>query len=296
MNRIILQPTGKETINDFKNENYTQWAEKDIPRYRKIWEDSVGDTVLLINKGKIFAIAKIEELYEFDGDYRLGYYWNDNIKFVDISLSDINNIAGYKSNYSPRNYMLIKDNIDDIFEFLSIYKYLDLIEEFKLDMQDGKEFKIRTISDNSSFSCYMTENSNTLKIRTSTGNERYTAFINLERYFKNEKVKDEVNYVKAICEWLKKINQYDDVNNIHDVHRKRKSLEIEESKKVYPRDEQEKKEALILANYKCELEEMHTTFISKYTDENYVEGHHLIPISQYAKFENDVDVKANIVF
>jgi 5-methylcytosine-specific restriction endonuclease McrA len=80
-----------------------------------------------------------------------------------------------------------------------------------------------------------------------------------------------------------------------DLPRKRKSLTLEEAKEVYPRDENEKKEALILANYKCEVDQNHTTFISKQTEENYVEGHHLIPISQYAEFENDVDVKANIV-
>lgn len=80
-----------------------------------------------------------------------------------------------------------------------------------------------------------------------------------------------------------------------DVPKKRKQLIEEASKEVYPRDEQEKKEALILANYKCEIEEKHTTFISKHTAENYVEGHHLIPISQYDEFENDVDVRANIV-
>ncbi len=77
--------------------------------------------------------------------------------------------------------------------------------------------------------------------------------------------------------------------------KKRKKLILEQETEVYPRDEQEKKEALILANYKCELEEEHTTFITKYTNENYVEGHHLIPISQYDEFDNDVDVRANII-
>ena len=292
MNRIILQPTGGENADDFKKGAYIQWAEKDIARYRKIWKDSVGDTVLFINISKIFAISMVEKLVEFDGHYPLGYYWNENIKFVDIPLNEINRIIGYKENYFPRNYMLIKeDNINEVFDFLESYEYINLIENFKLEMQNGKEFKIRTISNNSSFTCYMTLNSNTLKMRTSTGNERYTTFLNLERYFKNERVKDEVSYVKAICEWLKNKNMILDSD---DIPEQKKELETEEVI-TYPRNEQYKNDALKLAHFKCEVDENHITFISKKTRKNYVEGHHLIPMKSYSEFDNSIDVRANIV-
>lgn len=284
----------KYSASDFIEKEYIRWAEKDKQNYRKIWEDSVGDTVLFINKGKIFAIAKIEELDLSDGEYELGYFWNDNIRFVDIPLVELNVIIGYKENYFPRNYMLANDdNLDEVFEFLNIYKYINLIDNFKLEMEDGKKFEINTVSNNSSFTCYMTKNSDTLKIRTSTGNERYTAFINLNRYFKNEKVKDEASYVKAICEWLvnKDVNTY---INIKDMPEEKKELEKTETMQ-YPRNEQYKYDALKSANFKCEIDESHITFISKITGTNYVEGHHLIPISQYAEFEHDVDVRANIV-
>jgi len=74
-----------------------------------------------------------------------------------------------------------------------------------------------------------------------------------------------------------------------------KELVTVEEVAIYPRDKQEKEEALILANFQCEIDKNHTTFTSKVTNENYVEGHHLIPISQYAEFKYDVDVRANIV-
>ena len=90
---------------------------------------------------------------------------------------------------------------------------------------------------------------------------------------------------------------YEAINDIpyKDVPKPKKELKTEEAKEVYPRDEREKQEALILANYKCEVDENHTTFIAQSTNTNYVEGHHLIPINQYAEFEHDVDVRANIV-
>jgi len=212
MNNIILQPTGGEDEKDFQRENYIQWAEKDIPRYRKIWEDSVGDTVLLINKGKIFAIAKIEELVIFDGDYPLGYYWNDNIQYTDIPLSKFNEIVGYKSNFTPRSFMAIKkDNLKESFEFLNI--------------------------------------------------------------------KQSEENVKSNTEIYPEI-------------KKPKITELE--KEVVDRNSEYKNIAIKNANFKCELDESHITFI-KDDKTQYMEGHHLIPISQYDSFEHSVDVVANIV-
>ena len=75
----------------------------------------------------------------------------------------------------------------------------------------------------------------------------------------------------------------------------RKDLIDEKDKKVYPRDENEKMHALKEANYKCEFDENHITFTSKETMKNYVEGHHLIPISKHAEFKYDIDVKENII-
>lgn len=70
---------------------------------------------------------------------------------------------------------------------------------------------------------------------------------------------------------------------------------IQEVAIVYPRNKQYKKDALELANFKCELEPNHITFTSKFTNDNYVEGHHLIPMAKYETFNYSIDVKANIV-
>lgn len=92
----------------------------------------------------------------------------------------------------------------------------NLIRDFKVAMQKGKQFIISTLSDSSEFTCYMTEGSSTLKIKTITGNERYTSFKNIERYFNNEPIKDEKNYVTAICEWLENTNLKEDISFNYD--------------------------------------------------------------------------------
>lgn len=54
------------------------------------------------------------------------------------------------------------------------------------------------------------------------------------------------------------------------------------------------KEAIVKANYECEICSDHKTFISKKTEKNFMEVHHLIPMKQQDNFENSLDVPDNI--
>lgn len=53
--------------------------------------------------------------------------------------------------------------------------------------------------------------------------------------------------------------------------------------------------ALKHANYKCEINSEHQSFISGATGKEYVEAHHIIPLSQQSNYKNSLDVEANIV-
>ena len=66
-------------------------------------------------------------------------------------------------------------------------------------------------------------------------------------------------------------------------------------KKVYPRNFAVSSQALINADYKCEIDEKHQTFITKTTKKRYMEAHHLVPLSQHDKFNCSLDVVANVV-
>lgn len=65
--------------------------------------------------------------------------------------------------------------------------------------------------------------------------------------------------------------------------------------KTFPRNPGKAKEALIEAKYRCETDPSHLTFIAKKTDQNYVEAHHLIPMSVQKDFTYDLDVPGNII-
>jgi hypothetical protein len=55
--------------------------------------------------------------------------------------------------------------------------------------------------------------------------------------------------------------------------------------------------ALLLANFQCEYDNEHETFVSNTTSNNYVEAHHIIPIKYYYRdeFKVSIDNEANIV-
>ncbi|KOF09312.1 hypothetical protein AC739_15600 [Planococcus glaciei] len=55
------------------------------------------------------------------------------------------------------------------------------------------------------------------------------------------------------------------------------------------------KRAIAAAEFKCKSDASHEFFISAITGENYVEGHHLIPLEFQYEFENSLDVEANII-
>ena len=64
---------------------------------------------------------------------------------------------------------------------------------------------------------------------------------------------------------------------------------------VYPRDAKVAANALEIANYKCEIDEKHQSFIRRTNGKNYTESHHLIPINCQDRFEYSLDVEENIV-
>lgn len=65
--------------------------------------------------------------------------------------------------------------------------------------------------------------------------------------------------------------------------------------KVWKRSSILRSQALAFANYSCEINKDHQTFIAEKTKKAYMESHHLIPISFQPNFEYSLDVYSNIV-
>lgn len=54
-------------------------------------------------------------------------------------------------------------------------------------------------------------------------------------------------------------------------------------------------QTLISADYKCEIDNCHETFIAEKTRKPYMESHHAIPMRQQPHFDNSLDIYANLV-
>lgn len=67
------------------------------------------------------------------------------------------------------------------------------------------------------------------------------------------------------------------------------------SKEKYARDIKVASNAILIANYECEIDSNHKSFIRKSNGKNYTEAHHLIPMEFQDNFEYSLDVEANIV-
>lgn len=65
--------------------------------------------------------------------------------------------------------------------------------------------------------------------------------------------------------------------------------------KTYPRDRQTAINALAHANYECEIDATHPSFIRKKSEKKYTEPHHLIPMAFSEEFDVSLDVEENIV-
>jgi len=67
------------------------------------------------------------------------------------------------------------------------------------------------------------------------------------------------------------------------------------SKSGYQRNPDVAAEAVRLADFKCEIDARHQTFISDVKDKPYVEAHHLIPFGNQGSYPFSLDVTANII-
>lgn len=68
-----------------------------------------------------------------------------------------------------------------------------------------------------------------------------------------------------------------------------------ENVSVYNRNKQTALRALAYANYECEVDQDHPTFLRKNVNKKYTEPHHLIPLKFSDQFLFSLDVEANIV-
>lgn len=65
--------------------------------------------------------------------------------------------------------------------------------------------------------------------------------------------------------------------------------------RIFPRDRQTAVNALAHAEFACEIDPQHPTFIRRHSDKTYTEPHHLVPLAMQDQFDVSLDVEENII-
>lgn len=109
---------------------------------------------------------------------------------------------------------------------------------------------------------------------------------------KPEKYADDADYIEEVNEEIIEVDETIEYNpEPKPVPEKVKTSSGER----YPRDPKIGAKAIKRANFKCEINPKHESFIKVSDGNNYMEAHHIIPVSQQECFKNSLDVEANVV-
>ena len=103
----------------------------------------------------------------------------------------------------------------------------------------------------------------------------------LDLYMKEELASENVNFKR----------NYDYTDKLSPMP----SLIEEKGKKVYKRNTDIAINALGIAQFQCEIEREHYTFMRRNADIPYTEPHHLIPMAYQEEFKHSIDIEENIV-
>ena len=169
----------------------------------------------------------------------------------------------------------------------SIYKYSSAIETISSEIiRNGYHSQIYaiTVPEEIDHVVKLYNSIPELKQKNKKGNNMYTCSL---------------QWYKKYLEYIQKENTI--VSNIHndydvkDYIKERGSFEIINNKKMWKRDRRLVESSIDQAQNLCEYNLSHKSFICNRTGKAYMEGHHLIPMKYQDRFENSLDVEANIV-
>lgn len=263
-NRFLYETFGNPShLSSFKNEQ----KERD-ENYPREYVVKLGITIKqwkeLIKDKKVFSEKDIELMKRF--------YLSENHAATCYDL-------GMEDNLSPSSY---------IFPVVHLAKKISKALQMKpLTREDGKEVWWRVPF----WGRYREDGRFEWKLRPELAEALARVYTELDR-IEIAKVEDD----KLINDLRKWVIEKDEKNSTYsNTPRKRKDPIFLNGQKVYPRDRKVSLNALAHADYQCEIDAEHPSFIRKKSDVNYTEPHHLIPMAYTEQFKVSLDVEENIV-
>ena len=198
---------------------------------------------------------------------------NTSRKSVEIYIQD--NIPLY--HFALKNIGILKNNIEEDFDVYSVAEEKNMKHRKLVLYYDGKtetlyeDWLVKTC-------LILVENVHELEMKLLSITKR-----------KNNRIDDNVN--ESISQFRKfplEFKYSDEILLAPERYEKN-------GVSIYKRDRQRSINALVHANFRCEVNNEHYCFIRKNSGKPYTEAHHLIPLAFQDEFEYSLDVEENIV-
>lgn len=125
--------------------------------------------------------------------------------------------------------------------------------------------------------------------------EKYSFYVD-PRKVKKSKIREiEKNSEINLMEFNELARFDSDMDDIHYKQIPQKKVIYKSMKEQIERNRKVAENALMLANFKCEIDNKHSTFVRKNTNVPYMEAHHLVPLAYSELFTYSLDVEENII-
>lgn len=141
-------------------------------------------------------------------------------------------------------------------------------------------------------------NNEIFQVKNRKGNRMYSAA--LKHFKKYVEYRNEIEYETAVLNeeysFQSHLQGSDETDEALDLNINRDVPDpvFINRKKIWRRNPKVARKSLEIANYTCEIDPDHKQFISKFTNKNYVEAHHIIPMEYQGEFNNNLDTYANV--
>lgn len=108
-------------------------------------------------------------------------------------------------------------------------------------------------------------------------------------------VLDDEDIIEVLSEIEDSDAALEDIGYTGEAQPKKDLVENLKGQKKYPRCPKVARNALAIAEHKCEVDREHKVFIRRNSKYYYTEPHHLVPLSTHERFDVSLDVEENIV-
>lgn len=285
------------------------WYLKNFILAKKI----VGDYLLRkkINSGdefKFYEIIKerLDDLYKIKNlNYPDIYSWielNNNIfnnLTLDMKWFMEKNLKNEIDNYiKDRSFIILfNSTVNEKVFYTTIisndeFLELDFFRKLKNIKNNGGHLSQINFKDNNIAKEFLFIEDDTMTTDLSDEEERVKIYLSIQE----KKIDEQISKIAIEDRYQQDINEFEPYLDIEEgpIEKKNRKGSDLTNKYKYQRNPLISAYALKRANYKCEIDSTHETFILE-NSRNYVEGHHVIPMHAQEDFEYSIDVPENIV-